>query len=178
VFLITQLPLSGLQIVEPVVYSDDRGCFVETFRASDFAAHGMTDIFLQDNYSCSRKGVLRGLHFQVAPSVQTKLVRVTSGTIWDVAVDLRRGSLTYGKWFGVELSAQGRQIFYIPSGFAHGFVALENNSEVEYKCSAEYDKRAEMGIRWNDPDIAIHWPIRDVILSEKDASLPLLRDLG
>jgi dTDP-4-dehydrorhamnose 3,5-epimerase len=173
----SRTPIDGLLIVEPVVHEDSRGCFVETFRASDFALQGIREPFVQDNYSLSRRGVLRGLHFQLPPYAQSKLIRAISGSIWDVAVDLRHDSPTYGRWFGIELSARSRKMFYVPAGFAHGFVALEDGTEVEYKCSAEHERRAETGIRWNDPEIGIDWGTKDVILSARDATLPFLRDL-
>jgi len=166
-----KLFIDKLMIIEPQVFYDSRGFFMETFKQSDFFSIGIFDIFVQDNHSKSFKNTLRGLHFQKEPFSQGKLVRVTNGRIWDVAVDIRKGSSTYGKWQGIELSSKNHLMFWIPVGFAHGFVALEDDSELQYKCTAEYDANCECGIRWNDPDIGIEWPIEDVIISEKDSKL-------
>lgn len=169
--------IEGLLIIRPRMFPDDRGSFMETYKASEFAAAGIHEVFVQDNHSRSRRGVLRGLHFQREPHAQAKLVRVTSGLVWDVAVDLRAGSTTYGRWFGLELSAENHTMLFLPPGFAHGFVALSDQAELLYKCGAEYHKESDGGVRWNDPDLAIGWPIDDVILSDKDAALPWLKDL-
>jgi len=168
-------PLSGLVIIQPRVFPDDRGFFFESFKASEYDAAGVPSSFVQDNHSKSSKGVLRGLHLQCEPHAQGKLVRVVKGAVWDVAVDLRPGSPTLGKWFGLELSEANRTMFYIPPGFAHGFVTLEDDTEFLYKCTAEYHKASEGGIRWDDPKLAIAWPKLDVapLVSEKDAILPL-----
>ena len=173
-FRFTGAPLSGLLIVEPRVFDDERGFFMETYKESEFAAAGIREHFVQDNHSRSKRGVLRGLHFQKAPHEQGKLVRVVAGRAWDVAVDLRPESKTYKKWFGVELSSDNKKMLYIPGGFAHGFVTLSDEAELVYKCTAEYDKASDGGVRWDDPELAIEWPIRDVIVSEKDAALPRL----
>jgi dTDP-4-dehydrorhamnose 3,5-epimerase len=167
-------PLPGLVLVQPRVFPDGRGCFFETYKHSEYAAHGIPDAFVQDNHSVSVKGVLRGLHFQTGDHSQGKLVRVIRGAVWDVAVDLRPGSSGFGKWFGLELSAENRTEFYLPPGFAHGFVTLSDEAEFCYKCTAEYHKASEGGIRWDDPDLAIAWPLvgLDVSVSEKDALLP------
>jgi len=170
-------PIEGLVIIEPRVYADDRGFFMESFKASDFAAAGIPGPFVQDNHSRSRRGTLRGLHFQREPYAQGKLVRVTRGAVWDVAVDLRPGSPSFAKWYGLELSERNHLMFWIPAGFAHGFVALEDDSELQYKCTAEYHAPSDGGIRWNDPDLAITWPIKDVLISPKDATLPYLKDI-
>jgi len=171
-------PIEGLLVIEPKVFADERGFFMESFKASNFAAFGITQDFVQDNHSKSRKGVIRGLHFQRAPYAQGKLVRVTRGRAWDVAVDLRKGSLTFGTWYAVELSADNHLLFWIPEGFAHGFLALEDDTELLYKCTAEYNPTSDGGVRWNDPDIGGAWPQIGVspLISSKDAVLPLLKD--
>jgi len=174
-FRFTGAPLSGLLIVEPRVFDDERGFFMETYKESEFAAAGIREHFVQDNHSRSKRGVLRGLHFQRPPYAQARLVRVVAGRAWDVAVDLRPESKTYKKWFGVELSSDNKKMLYIPGGFAHGFVTLSDEAELVYKCTAEYDKASDGGVRWDDPELAIEWPMRDVIVSEKDAALPRLR---
>jgi len=150
---------------------------METYKESEFAAAGIREHFVQDNHSRSKRGVLRGLHFQKPPHEQGKLVRVLAGRAWDVAVDLRPESKTYKKWFGIELSSENKKMLYIPAGFAHGFVTLSDEAELVYKCTAEYDKASDGGVRWEDPELAIEWPIRDVIVSTKDAALPYLRKL-
>jgi len=177
-FQMRTTPIDGLLVIEPKVFADERGFFMESFKASDFAAFGITQDFVQDNHSKSRKGVIRGLHFQRAPYAQGKLVRVTRGRAWDVAVDLRKGSPTFGTWCAVELSADNHLLFWIPEGFAHGFLALEDDTELLYKCTAEYNPTSDGGIRWNDPDIGVAWPQIGVspLLSSKDAVLPLLKD--
>jgi dTDP-4-dehydrorhamnose 3,5-epimerase len=168
--------LQGIVIVTPKVYSDNRGSFLETYKRSDYVAAGISEEFIQDNRSISCRGTLRGLHFQRPPHMQAKLVQVVSGAVWDVAVDLRKDSSTYLKWFYLELSAGNRLMLYIPVGFAHGFLALEDDTIFAYKCSAEYDRESEGGIRWDDPDIDISWPEVRIHVSEKDASLPYWRD--
>ena len=167
-------PLAGLVVVQPRIFPDGRGTFFETFKRSEYAANGIADDFVQDNHSVSTKGVLRGLHFQTAPHAQGKLVRVISGAVWDVAVDIRPGSATYGQWYGLELSAHNRTQFYIPAGFAHGFLTLTDQTEFVYKCTAEYDRASEGGFRWDDPRLAIVWPVSGSapVVSEKDAALP------
>lgn len=172
-------PIEGLIIIEPCLFHDQRGFFMETYKESDFSAAGIPGPFVQDNHSRSCRGTLRGLHFQKPPHAQGKLVRVTRGAVWDVAVDLRPGSSSFGAWYGLELSEENRRMFWIPPGFAHGFVALLDDSELQYKCTAEYHGPSDGGIRWDDPDLAIAWPRLDVplIVSEKDAKLPLLREL-
>jgi dTDP-4-dehydrorhamnose 3,5-epimerase len=161
-------------IVQPRVFPDGRGCFFETYKQSEYASNGIPETFVQDNHSVSVRGVLRGLHFQTGDHAQGKLVRVVRGVVWDVVVDLRRGSETLGKWFGLELSAENRTQFYIPPGFAHGFITLSDEAEFCYKCTAEYHRASEAGILWNDPTLAIAWPLAgfDVSVSEKDALLP------
>lgn len=152
--------IAGLCIIEPTVHSDERGYFMETYNQRDLAEHGLDMIFVQDNQSMSRKGVLRGLHYQ-KEFPQGKLVRVIKGSVFDVAVDLRKDSETYGKWFGVELSDENKKQFYIPEGFAHGFLVLSDIVEFCYKCTDFYHANDEGGLAWNDPDIAIKW--QDVI---------------
>jgi dTDP-4-dehydrorhamnose 3,5-epimerase len=177
-FLTHTTPIEGLLVIEPKVFVDERGLFMESFKASDFARFGVTQNFVQDNHSKSKKGVIRGLHFQRAPHAQGKLVRVTHGRAWDVAVDLRKGSSTFGMWYAEVLSADNHLLFWIPEGFAHGFLALEDDTELLYKCTTEYNQPSDGGIRWNDPDINVQWPEIGVspILSAKDADLPLLKD--
>ncbi|MDO4477828.1 MAG: dTDP-4-dehydrorhamnose 3,5-epimerase [Lachnospiraceae bacterium] len=162
--------IEGLKVVTPTVFGDNRGYFMETYNYNDFKEAGIDVEFVQDNQSSSRKGVLRGLHFQ-KEFPQDKLVRVVKGTVWDVAVDLREGSKTYGKWFGVELSAENKKQFFIPKNFAHGFVVLSDEAEFCYKCSDFYHPNDEGGLIYNDPDIGVEWPIpadMALILSEKD----------
>jgi len=161
--------------VKPKVFADQRGFFMETYKYSDFAAFGIKEQFVQDNHSRSTKGVLRGLHYQKNPKAQGKLVRVVVGEVFDVAVDIRKGSTTYGKWVGERLSAENKRMLYIPTGFAHGFCVLSDVAEVLYKTTEEYSPVHDAGIRWNDPEIGIHWPIEEPILSAKDAALPPLR---
>lgn len=175
-FTFSQTDLPGVVVVEPRVFGDERGAFLETYKRSEFVAAGVTVDFVQDNHSVSQAGVLRGLHYQLPPYEQGKLVRVISGRAWDVAVDIRPDSPTFRQWVGVELSGENHRMLYIPSGFAHGFVALEDETHFVYKCTAEYDKASEGGIRWDDPDIAVEWPRGEVLVSEKDAALPPLAE--
>lgn len=171
------LPLAGLIIIEPRAFADERGFFMESYKESEFIRAGIAEPFVQDNHSRSSKGVLRGLHFQREPHAQGKLVRVIRGAAWDVAVDLRPGSPTYGRHQAMELSDSNRLMFYIPPGFAHGFVALEDDTELLYKCTHEYHAPSDGGLRWNDADLAIAWPLTDVLVSPKDAALPYLKEL-
>jgi dTDP-4-dehydrorhamnose 3,5-epimerase len=168
-------PLPDVLILRPRLFADDRGFFLETYHAAKFREAGLPDTFLQDNHSRSRRNVLRGLHYQ-EPSAQGKLVRCTRGAIWDVAVDIRVGSPTFAKWFGTELTEQNRELLWVPPGFAHGFCALTDDTDVLYKCTTVYDASADRNIAWNDPDIAITWPVRDPLLSPKDAAAPRLKD--
>jgi dTDP-4-dehydrorhamnose 3,5-epimerase len=168
--------LSEVILVEAQAFGDDRGFFAETYRESAFAAHGIGERFVQDNYSRSARGVIRGLHYQKHPKAQSKLVYVASGEIFDVEVDLRRGSPTYGRWVGVTLSAENHRMLYVPVGFAHGFSVLSETADVVYKVSAEYEPTLDRGVRWNDPEIGIRWPVAAPTLSPKDTDLPLLRD--
>jgi dTDP-4-dehydrorhamnose 3,5-epimerase len=169
-------PIEGLVIVQPRVFPDGRGYFLETFKQSEYRAVGIDGPFVQSNHSSSAKGVVRGLHYQLPPHEQGKLVRVAKGAIWDVAVDIRQGSPTFGKWFGIELSEANHTMFWIPGGFAHGFVALEDDTHLLYQCSGEYNKSAEAGIRWDDPALGITWPLAGGEISEKDAKSPVLAE--
>ena len=162
-------PILDLCLLKPRLFFDERGSFLESYNQKTLTQLGIETLFVQDNQSVSKKNVLRGLHFQTPPYAQAKLVRVVSGKVWDVAVDLRRNSPTYGAHFGVELSAENNLMFYIPEGFAHGFLALEENTVFSYKCSQFYHKDAEACILWNDKDLNINWKITDPVISEKDA---------
>lgn len=168
--------IEGIYIIEPKVFGDSRGFFMETYNEKDFKKNGLDYIFVQDNQSKSHKGVLRGLHFQ-KEHPQAKLVRVVEGEVFDVAVDLRKGSKTYGKWVGVVLSEENKKMFMIPRGFAHGFVVLSETAQFVYKCDDFYHPEDEGGIMYNDPDINIEWPYHsEVELSEKDKKHPLLKE--
>ena len=167
---VTKCEIEGLYVIEPTVFGDNRGYFMETYNQNDFHEAGLDMVFVQDNQSMSTKGVLRGLHFQ-KQYPQGKLVRVVRGTVFDVAVDLRADSPTCGKWFGVELSAENKKQFYISEGFAHGFLVLSDEAEFVYKCTDFYRPGDEGGVLWNDPDIGIDWPLPEgagPVLSEKD----------
>ena len=167
---VTSCGMEGLYVIEPTVFYDERGYFVETYNQNDFKAEGLDMVFVQDNQSMSSRGVLRGLHYQ-KQYPQGKLVRVVRGTVFDVAVDLRASSETYGKWFGVELSAENKKQFYIPQGFAHGFLVLSDVAEFAYKCTDFYHPGDEGGLIWNDPDIGVEWPIEEgmqLLISDKD----------
>jgi dTDP-4-dehydrorhamnose 3,5-epimerase len=172
-FIHTVLP--GVVLIEPKVFGDDRGFFLETYNASRFREAGIVAAFVQDNHSRSASGVLRGLHYQ-EPNAQGKLVRCTRGSMWDVAVDIRNGSPTFGRWYAVELSEENKRMLWVPPGFAHGFCALTEACEVLYKCTNLYDPASQRGILWNDPQLGIPWPIRDPLLSPKDAAAPRLKD--
>jgi dTDP-4-dehydrorhamnose 3,5-epimerase len=169
--------ISGLKLLEPRVFRDDRGFFLETFRADKFEELGIPTSFPQDNHSRSAAGVLRGLHFQVDPP-QGKLVSVARGRIFDVAVDLRRGSATFGKWFGTELNDTNKHMLWIPFGFAHGFCVLgEEPADVIYKTTGVYNAKTEGGVRWNDSEIGVKWPVNNPLVSARDNSLPSLREV-
>ena len=170
--------IEGPLIIEPRVFGDDRGFFMESWNRRAFAAAGLDVDFVQDNHSRSARGVLRGLHFQ-NPDPQGKLVRVTAGRAWDVVVDLRRSSSGYGRWAGVELSAANRRMFWVPPGFAHGFVAMEDNTDFLYKCTAFYEPASEHSLLWNDPALGIEWPLTgdDALVSAKDAAAPMFSEL-
>lgn len=167
--------LEGAIIIEPKVFGDHRGFFMETYQKERYQEAGIPLEFVQDNHSRSTRGVLRGLHFQKTKP-QGKLVRVVSGEVFDVAVDIRKDSPTYGQWEGVLLSEDNKRQFYVPPGFAHGFVVLSETADFEYKCTDYYDPSDEGSLLWNDPDLAIEWPIEDVQLSEKDQHAPTFKD--
>ncbi len=173
-FSFKPLSISEVVLVEPTVFPDGRGFFLESFKASDFEKANLPTHFVQDNFSCSKKDVIRGLHYQKKPKVQGKLVSVLKGAVWDVAVDLRRQSPTFLKWVASELNDRNHAMLYIPPGFAHGFAALTEDVHLLYKCTSEYEPQADAGIRWDDPDISIPWPVAHPILSEKDRRLPLI----
>lgn len=170
----TDLP--GCVVIEPRVFGDDRGFFFESFNHDKLAPHGLSPKFVQGNVSSSSRGVLRGLHYQW-PKPQGKYVSVVEGEVWDVAVDIRRGSPHFGKWTAVLLSADNKRHFWIPEGFAHGFVTLSERAVFTYLCTATYDAAADAAIAWNDADLAIDWPVTDVALSDKDARAPFLADI-
>lgn len=174
-------PIEGLLIIEPRIFNDDRGYFYESYNRKAFQqATGLDIHFVQDNQARSTRNVLRGLHFQNPPTAQTKLIRALQGTIWDVVVDIRRESPTFGHWFGVELSAENKRQFLIPKGFAHGYSVLSETAEVFYKCDDFYSKADEGGVRYNDPTLSIDWKIElsDAIVSEKDLQQPLLKEIS
>ena len=175
---VTPCDIEGLYVIEPTVFKDERGYFVETYNQNDMKEAGLDMVFVQDNQSMSTRGVLRGLHFQ-KQFPQGKLVRVVRGKVFDVAVDLRSDSKTYGKWFGVELSAENMKQFYIPEGFAHGFLVLSDEAEFCYKCTDFYHPGDEGGLAWNDPEIGVGWTLEegvDLIISEKDQKWKGLKD--
>lgn len=177
-FTFTETEIKGIYIIDVKTYGDNRGYFMETYKEDDFKAAGLDYKFVQDNQSSSRKGVLRGLHFQKTHP-QAKLVRVLKGEVFDVAVDLRKNSPTYGKWVGVLLSGENYRQFMIPRGFAHGFVVVSESAEFAYKCDDVYHPEDEGGILWNDPDVGIKWPdVGEIILSEKDKKNPTLKESG
>lgn len=171
-----KIELNGIIIIEPKVFFDDRGFFIETYKKSDFEDNGICCTFVQDNHSFSLKGVLRGLHYQREPKSQGKLVQVVKGSVWDVVVDIRVDSPTFKKWYGIELSEENKKMLFMPPGFAHGFVALSDDVHLTYKCTAEYDVLMDAGIRWTDPDIAIEWPVSNPIVSKKDEKLPFINE--
>jgi dTDP-4-dehydrorhamnose 3,5-epimerase len=173
---IIKTPIQGLLVLQPKVFEDDRGYFYEPYNKKVLADAGINDDFMQDNQSQSQKDVVRGLHFQNPPYAQSKLVRVIQGSVWDVAVDIRKKSPTYGQFYGLELNAKNKAILYIPEGFAHGFKTLENDTVFLYKCSRLYNKASEDSIRWNDPDLKITWDIESPVLSEKDKNAGLFKD--
>ena len=167
--------LAGVRILEPQVFGDARGWFMESWSKKKMEDAGITVDFVQDNHSFSaQKGTLRGLHYQLNPMAQAKLLRVSRGAIFDVAVDIRRGSPTYAKWVGVELTAENARQLFIPRGFAHGFITLTDDVEVQYKADNFYAPTCDGNIRWDDPEIGVAWPLAPVVLSEKDAKAPLL----
>src|SRR3990172_6342470 len=173
---VTECELAGLLLIEPKVFGDLRGFFLESWNRKRYRAAGIPDDFVQDNFSFSRQGTLRGLHFQ-NPRPQGKLVSVWQGEVWDVAVDLRRQSPTFGRWLGASLSAENKRQFYVPPGFAHGFVVLSEAALFHYKCTNDYSPKDEVGFRWDDPAVGIRWPVERPILSSRDAQAPLLREI-
>jgi len=173
---IIETDLPGCVVIEPHVHGDARGCFYESFHAGKFRQHGLDLRFVQSNVSRSARGVLRGLHYQF-PNPQGKLVNVLEGEVYDVAVDIRAGSPTFGRWAAAILSADNKRHFWIPEGFAHGFAVLSENATFCYQCTALYDHAADAGVRWNDGDIAVDWPLSAPLLSDKDANAPFLRDV-
>jgi dTDP-4-dehydrorhamnose 3,5-epimerase len=170
-------PLPGVVLVEPTVFSDPRGFFMETYHAPKFAEAGISEAFVQDNHSRSVQDTLRGLHYQIERP-QGKLVRVVAGEVFDVAVDIRRGSPTFGRWHGVNLSADNRLQLYVPPGFAHGFCVVSDTADVIYKCTDVYAPKGERTIRWDDPELAVAWPVARPLLSEKDAAAPTLAEMA
>lgn len=168
--------IAEVLVIEPRVFADDRGFFMETYKRSEFATHGIVEQFVQCNQSRSARGILRGLHFQMQPKAQGKLVRAVAGAIFDVAVDLRKGAPTYGQWVGVELSAANNKMLYAPAGFAHGFCVVSAEADIVYMTTDEYAPALESGIAWNDPDLNITWPVTTPRLSERDQKWPRLRN--
>jgi dTDP-4-dehydrorhamnose 3,5-epimerase len=175
-FKFRRLEIDAVVLIEPQLLGDERGFFLEFYKRSDFVRAGIAEQFVQDNHSRSAKGVLRGLHYQKEPHAQGKLIRCLQGAIFDVAVDIRKGSPSYGKWVGWELTAENRQMLYVPPGFAHGFLTLSDSAEILYKCTDEYAPAHDRGIIWNDPDIAVRWETSAPLLSGKDRTHPRLRD--
>jgi dTDP-4-dehydrorhamnose 3,5-epimerase len=175
-FTFKKLAIPEVILVETNSFLDERGFFMESFKESDFTNNGIDTKFVQDNFSHSTQGVLRGLHYQQSPKAQAKLVTALRGEIFDVVVDIRKGSPTYGKWIGEILSEQNHKLLYIPEGFAHGFCVLSETADVLYKINSEYSPKDERGILWNDPQISITWPINKPILNEKDSQLPVLEN--
>jgi dTDP-4-dehydrorhamnose 3,5-epimerase len=173
---VIQTPLPGVVVVEPKVFGDARGFFLETYNQQRYQEAGIDAVFVQDNHSRSRRGVLRGLHYQLEQT-QGKLVQVQRGEVYDVAVDVRHGSPTFGQWYGCVLSGENHRQLYIPAGYAHGFVVLSEECDFVYKCTDYYHPQSEQSVAWDDPDLAIAWPLRDVQLSAKDGAAPRLKDM-
>lgn len=174
-FRFTRTAIPDVVIIEPPVFSDERGFFMETYKRSEFAAYGIAENFVQCNHSKSERGILRGLHYQKHPKAQAKLVRAASGEIYDVVVDLRSGSPTYAQWFGATLSAENRKMLYVPGGFAHGFCVTSTEAEILYMATAEYAPELEAGVIWNDSELAIDWPVAEPVLSRRDRAWPALK---
>lgn len=175
---VTTCGIEGLKVIEPTVFGDSRGYFFESYNYNDYKAAGIPEVFVQDNQSASKRGVLRGLHFQ-KEFPQDKLVRVIRGEVFDVAVDLRKDSATFGKWYGVVLSEENKKQFFIPKGFAHGFLVLSDYAEFAYKCTDFYHPNDEGGLLWNDPEIGIEWPLQEgveLIMSDKDQKWPGIKE--
>ena len=175
-FRFTRLSIPEVILIEPLVFRDQRGFFMETYKRSEFAAEGITETFVQGNHSKSFRGTLRGLHYQKYPKAQGKLVRALSGEIHDVMVDLRLGGPTYGKWVAMTISAEDKKMLYVPGGFAHGFCVISEEAEVLYSATEEYAPDCEAGVVWNDPDLKIEWPIAEPRLSNRDRAWPRLKD--
>ncbi len=173
-FEVKKLAIPEVFLIKSLAFSDPRGFFLEAYKSSDFIQLGITRVFVQDNLSCSKKGVLRGLHYQLNPSAQGKLVKVLRGSILDVAVDIRKGSPHFGKWVSETLTAENNLMLWVPEGFAHGFLSMENDTLVLYKNTNEYSPALDRGIIWNDPQIGIDWGISNPILSDKDIKHPFL----
>lgn len=171
-FIFEKTDLEEVVLIKPNIFNDQRGRFFESYKKSEFFKNGIKENFVQDNCSKSKKGVLRGLHYQLAPFAQGKLIRCIAGSVFDVAVDIRKKSPSFGKWVGYELSAENNNMLYMPPGFAHGFLALTDSAEVAYKVTAEYNFECERGLMWDDPIININWPFNNVLLSEKDSGFP------
>ncbi|MBF0352862.1 MAG: dTDP-4-dehydrorhamnose 3,5-epimerase [SAR324 cluster bacterium] len=172
-----ETPLKGAFVIEPVVHQDHRGFFTETYKEPLFREHGLTAVFIQDNHARSEQpGVLRGLHYQEPPHAQTKFIRALRGSIFDVIVDIRKGSQTYGQHFSIELSDKNFKMLWVPVGFAHGYCTLELGTEVAYKVDSLYAPKQEGGIIWNDPDLGIQWPVEQPVLSDKDGKMPQLKN--
>jgi len=174
-FTFRRLEIPDLIVIEPKVFSDARGYFMETYQASTFAQQGIPTHFVQDNLSHSTRSTLRGLHYQLSPKAQGKLVTCLRGDVFDVAVDIRRNSPTYGKWAGVRLTEQNRLMLYVPAGFAHGFCVMSDEADFVYKVTDEYSPSHERGFAWDDPAVGIDWPVRTPVLSAKDQQLPTLK---
>jgi dTDP-4-dehydrorhamnose 3,5-epimerase len=172
---VSETALPGVLVIEPRLFTDDRGFFLETYQAERYGAHGIPTEFVQDNLSRSIRGTLRGLHFQ-EPNGQGKLVQVVRGEVFDVAVDIRRGSPTFGKWVGVTLDGNSQKQMWIPPGFAHGFCVTSETADFWYKCTTPYAPACERSLRWNDPALAIRWPLAEPLLSKKDAESPSLAE--
>lgn len=175
-FRFVPLEIPAVLRVEPTVHRDDRGFFLESWRRSAFRDGGIDAEFVQDNRARSTRGVLRGLHYQLPPAAQGKLVGVTRGEVFDVAVDLRHGSPTFGGWVGTRLTEENHHMLWVPPGFAHGYCVLSEMAEVAYKVTAEYAPALDRGIRWDDPEVGVEWPVAEPVLSDKDRTLPLLAD--
>ena len=178
-FKFTPTPIPGILIIEPKAFADDRGFFMEFYNQDGFAENGFKEIFVQDNHSRSKKGVIRGLHYQINPYPMGKLVKCARGKIFDAGVDIRKGSPTFGKWFGEILSGENHKMLYFPPGFAHGFLSLDDGTEVIYKCTGLFNAASERAIIWNDPEIGIKWPleqVKEVVVSERDRKHPGLKD--
>ena len=173
-FQFTRLELPEVVVIEPQVFTDDRGFFLETYKYSEFAGNGIRERFVQENQSCSSRGTLRGLHYQKNPKAQSKIVRVVVGAIFDVVVDIRKGSPCYGHWIGVNLSAENQKMLYIPAGFAHGACVVSEEAALLYMVSSEYAPQCEAGVIWNDPALGIQWPEDKPILSSRDQTWPVL----